>query len=618
MKPLIAPSTRSEKFITLARPLVARRDFFGLLTAASLFGLAGCTTPAVRSQSPEDHLSVETQTKLVGDLASPFGMNWIKVEQVALLTGLAGTGSDPAPSPNRSALIGEMQVRGVPNPSQILNSTNNSLVLLRAFIPPGVQKGDHFDVDVRLAPQSETTSLKYGWLMDARLIETAVLSDGQVHDGHTWGHAEGALLVDPMAESNDDKGLLTHAKVLGGGTATRERKLGLVISGDQKSIRSSAQIGAALNKRFHTYSHGTKQGIATPKTDEYIELAVLSRYKNNLARYMRVVRSVALQETETLRVQRLRILEQQLLDPVSAANAALKLEAIGNDAIKVLAKGMQSNDLEVRFYAAEALAYLDYADAAKVLADTARNEPVFRAWAFTALSAMDDSNAVEALKELFDANSAETRYGAFRSLWAINPKEPIIRGENLKGQFSYHLIASPAAPMVHVTKSVRPEIVLFGADQRMRTPIALEAGNKIVIKSLDSDQIVVSHFSADESDQKRIVSTKLDDVIRATVELGGTYPDVVQMLQQAKTQNALEGRFEVEALPDQRRLFDRLVDELAENQKDKSAAQRKGVSVASPLGELFGRGTPNTGSSEQPPHSDVNKKPVSTEKNPGL
>ena len=200
-------------------------------------------------------------------------------------------------------------------------------------------------------------------------------------------------------------------------------------------------------------------------------------------------------------------------------------------------------------------------------------------------------------------------------MWAINEKEPVLRDEYLKGQFHYHLIASKAAPMVHITKSVRPEIVLFGPDQRLKLPLALEAGNKIVIKSTSDEQILVSKFSSNESDQKRLVSTRLDDVIRAVVELGATYPDVVQMLQQAKMLNAFEGRFEIEALPDHGRLYDRLKDEMAENPKNKSAAERKGVSVSSPLGELFGRGASSGGSTESSPSSDGKKKAAFAEKN---
>jgi hypothetical protein len=46
------------------------------------------------------------------------------------------------------------------------------------------------------------------------------------------------------------------------------------------------------------------------------------------------------------------------------------------------------------------------------------------------------------------------------------------------------------------------------------------------------------------------VSTNVDEVIRAIVSLEGDYPDVVQMLQQAKNAGALPSRFRVNALPE--------------------------------------------------------------------
>ena len=45
--------------------------------------------------------------------------------------GLHGTGSDPEPSPQRAALLEEMQRRGVENPNALLASNNASLVLVR-------------------------------------------------------------------------------------------------------------------------------------------------------------------------------------------------------------------------------------------------------------------------------------------------------------------------------------------------------------------------------------------------------------------------------------------------------------------------------------------------------
>ena len=164
----------------------------------------------------------------------------------------------------------------------------------------------------------------------------------------------------------------------------RERSLGLLIRPDEKSFATSKRIGDVLNRRFHSYAHGMQQGVATPKTDEYIDLRLHPRYKYNIPRYMQVVRAVALNENPVEQIGRLKLLEKQLLDSLTCATAAIRLEALGKDGIPVLRTGMKSADPEARFYAAEALAYLDDPAAAKPLADTARREPAFRAHALAA------------------------------------------------------------------------------------------------------------------------------------------------------------------------------------------------------------------------------------------
>ncbi len=65
-------------------------------------------------------------------------------------------------------------------------------------------------------------------------------------------------------------------------------------------------------------------------------------------------------------------------------------------------------------------------------------------------------------------------------------------------------------------------------------------------------------------------------MIRAIVELGGTYPDVVQALQQAKADGALPSRFEVDALPQPGRRYDRDVQQAIQAEGDKPADAEDG------------------------------------------
>jgi flagellar basal body P-ring protein FlgI len=539
--------------------------------------------PILRQQSPEPQLSDSDSplTTLVGDLAHPYGMEYIKLEAVALMTGLQGTGEDPPPSPQRAALLGEMNRREVKRPNQILASPNTALVLVRGLLRPGIEAGEQFDIEVRTPSRSNTSSLRGGQLLETRLTEMAVLG-GQIRQGHLMAIAEGPMLVDPTADSPEELARARKGRVLGGGRASKSRSLGLVLDHEKQSVRMSQTISKAISKRFFSYFEGQRRGVATPKTDEFIELQLHPRYKDNVGRYMRIVRSVAVNESHNQLQTRLQLLNNQLLDPITSAAAALRLEAISSDqAIEVLKQGLVADDPEVRFYAAEALAYLDITEAVDPLVKIAREEPVFRAHALVALSAMDDGAAYDQLRTLLEVKSAETRYGAFRSLTAMAPNDSLVRGEMMNNKFRYHILDIPGESLVHVTSSHQPEVVLFGKEHRLTLPLVLDAGPHILVNGLSGGEVKISRFG--ETTQQRVVSNNLDAVIRTVVELGGEYPDIVQMIQQAKDTGCLTSRFRVNAIPTGG-------GELLESNTDSVADQKTSESyrIQTPQSELFG------------------------------
>ena len=572
---------------------------------------AGCSSLDLFSGLSQglDDKSDEPTTRLVGDLAVPFGTFPIRVEAVALVTGLQGTGSDPPPSPQRGVLIDEMKARGVTNPNALLASKNTSLVLVQGVLPAGIQKGDRFDVEVRIPSRSETTSLRGGWLMQSRLAELAALSDNRIHSGRLLALAEGPVMVDPSADAKGNRAAFGCGRVLGGGIALKPRDLGLVLKPDEQSVTSSSRVANAVNRRFHTFQAGVQVGVAKAKTDKFVELAIHRKYKDNLARYFRVVRAIAVRETDTEQRRRIIKLQEKLLEPITAAQAAVELEAIGTQGVEPLCRALQSGDPEVRFYAAEALAYLDRRQAAEPLGQIARDEPAFRVFALTALSAMDDFAAYEQLRSMLDLPSVETRYGAFRALWAMNPRDALVAGERLNAEFSYHLLDTAGPPLIHVTHNRRPEIVLFGREQKFLTPLAVNAGNQIMITSCGPEQLAVSKFSLREADQKRVVSSRVDDVIRAIVELGGTYPDVVQTIQEAKLAGALPSRFEVDALPEAGRTYERAG--LPKQGENASAEGEDSAptSPASPAPDLFTKKGDSDQTSKESGDPDADKMP---------
>jgi hypothetical protein len=314
--------------------------------------------------------------------------------------------------------------------------------------------------------------------------------------------------------------------------------------------------------------------MAEAKTDQMIVLDVHPRYKDNYPRYLQVIRSVAFRETSVSQRVRMQQLHEDLLTPETSEQAALQLEAIGNDALPVLKAGLKSPLLEVRYNASVALAYLEQAEAIPALTEAIKEERAFRVFALAAMSTIDDAEAHLTLRELMSEPSAETRYGAFRALWTLDRKDPFIYGEDMgfikpdadddvnakpkKGLWKLHVLNTEGSPMVHCTLRTRPEIVVFGAKQELIPPLVLSAGRHVLITAQPgSSKASVTRFDADRPDQRREVPLRVAEIIRAADELGATYPDVVQMLVQASEQRNLPARLETDALPESGRVYQR-------------------------------------------------------------
>ncbi|MBM4023029.1 MAG: hypothetical protein FJ284_12480, partial [Planctomycetes bacterium] len=472
-----------------------------LLVAASAV-LGGCAGPAIRSQSPEIEAlaSLEAGTKLVGDYTSPWGLAAKRIEAAALITGLADTGSDPPPGPQRSALLADMQARGVVDPNTLLASLGTSLVWAHGYLPAGCRKGDRFDITVEVPANNDTTSLAGGWLMETRLAEKAVVAN-TIRDGHQLGIAEGALLVDPASSGTLDSKSRLRAIVPGGGVILADREIGLVIAAEHRSFAISKRLGDWINRRFHTVVRGAKRGVANPKTDRYIALEVPSLYRHNLPRYIHAVQSIAVIEPPEGRHARMQLLARQLGDPVTAPAAALRLEAIGKDGIPTLKQALDSDDAEVRFAAAEALAYLGESVAARHLAEAARSLRSARPAALAALAVIDDAHGIDALETLLASRSVETRYGAFRALERLDPDMLLVRGESFGDACRLHVLDVGGTPLIHATRRDRREFVFFGSEHPVARGLRAEAGRSIVVV-VDGGTATVNRFLPGQPDKQ--------------------------------------------------------------------------------------------------------------------
>lgn len=537
----------------------SRRGFL----AAGALSLAGCSGFMKGKEKEEDDEAARARAaeyfdpsrpRFIGEIAGVWGTGFTKVEAVALVTNLKGTGSAPPADELRRQLMNEMKILDVENPNQVLDGLDTSLVLVRGLMPPGIQKGETYDVEVFVPRRSETKSLRGGTLMPTRLT-TAQEVGSVVKKGHLLSTARGPILVDSVFWEGDET-LEMHGRILGGGVAQQARPLGLFIRDDAQSVAVTMRVATAINRRFDTYKDGAKTGVATPKDNKIVELLVPRSYRHNLGRYLQVVRHINYNEAPGMRGQLLEKLTMEIADPLTAMSAAAKLEAIGVEGQPILLRTLGHPDPEMRFLAAEALAYQGKSEAAPILGEIAVNLPAFRWHAITALAGMDDVEAGVALAALLDHPEMETRYAAFRAMLVRSPSDPTIAGRSIGDSFRLHTIVTNGPPAIHFSRVRSAEVVVFGHDQRVAENFLVVTPG-LNVQAIGSDQVRISKFDAAAGDQVRICSARVEEIIRAMGLLGVSYGDLLGHFRLAAKSGMLAGDFAIHAMPNPNRRYGR-------------------------------------------------------------
>ncbi len=526
----------------------------------------GCQELDLRLQSPEEERrenakaalrGEEGHSQLIGDYINVTGLKVVALDGVGLVVNLDGTGDDPASTVYRTSVEDDMRRRGIRDPNRILADPSTTVVKVRAYLPPLLKKHERFDVEVQMPDGSEAKSLRGGTLLECNLAEQAFVPGRGSLKGHRLAVANGQILV---AGDDEDSasGSLKRGIVPGGAVYVGDdRNLAIFLRPDYKNVRMADTIAKRIGQRFHDYDqYGIKRPLAEAVNDGKIELIVHGRYRDNYPRFLQCIRSMTLRETTIERQLRIQKLKEEVQSGPTAARAAIELEAIGVDAIPVLQASLAAPELEARFYAAEALAYLGQDEAAPVLREAAAQEPAFRVYALAALTALDSAAAAVELQTLLDHASMETRYGAVRALSTMDPHDPSIAAEELPGGCVLRVVDSTGEPMIHLTRRMKSEIVVFGAEQRFQPPMVAAAGKDFLIKAdAHRTTVTINHFIPGEETERVEVSSCVADVIRALAKLGARYPDIVQLLVEADRQHNLPGEIGIDEMPRAGRTF---------------------------------------------------------------
>ncbi|HAC89788.1 MAG TPA: hypothetical protein DCF63_04025, partial [Planctomycetaceae bacterium] len=390
-----------------------RTLFCLLLLVAGLS--SGCTTAwfrpnkANQAESRRDkirkRLEAENRPKSIIEIGGARQLSYGSLENIALVSHLPGTGGKVDPSPQRERMLDTMRRHDVKDTNTFLDSNETAMVAVVAAIPPAVRKGDRLNVAVKLSAQAHATDLAQGWLRETSLVETGVLG-GRVRESFDRAKAEGSLVTQAQFTGSQEPQAKLEAVVVGGARLLKERDLGISLSPEFADALTMAAVVPAINHRF-THFDGTKQtGIATPVSDDYIEIKIPPRYSLDPYHLMNVILRIRFNESESQQAERIEALSQQIQQVATVRQACWELEALGESSKDILASQIHSDDATIQFCCARSLAYLADDRAASVLAELAVSQPELREGCLNALASLDNYRSDEALRSLINQSDA--------------------------------------------------------------------------------------------------------------------------------------------------------------------------------------------------------------------
>ena len=556
------------------------RRWWGIVALCLMATLGGCTS-LWRGKSDEadqeaglrELMKAPKAPDLVREATAPHGMRPIEVDGVGAVNGLPGTGGPADPSVFRDQLIEEMKRHDVVDPHHYLERNDTALVRVRATVPPGARRGDAIDIRILAPKESRVSDLHGGRLLDTRLRQQQVLQN-TVRQSDVMAIAIGPVLTRADFYPGSDA-LQIEGNILGGGRIQVTRKLGLILRPKFQHVKVAAAISSAINRRFFFFDGTTRRGISKPMEDDFIEIDVHPRYRDNLGRMMDVVQAVSVKPEASETQARLADLADRLSKPAKARDAAVQLEAIGESAVPTLLEGARSSNPELRFYAAESLAYLDRSESIEPLESAAREVAAFRPQALLALQGLDHQLAIEALQRLMDEPSLETRYGSFCAIRRRVDGKRTLSGRTL-GPFWLYKVPSTAPPAVVVSLRESPEIVLMGETSLVEIPQFMRGPGGLLIKRdpAESDKLRISRFQPGKEDRRTTVSNSVSALIEGIVAVGGGYGDAIAVLRSAKDEGFLADQLAIDPLPKSSRTYHR--DEHSEDSsKDESTPSER-------------------------------------------
>ena len=484
----------------------------------------------------------------VGEVARIAGREFIPVQAYGFVTGLDGTGTRVVPPGIRQEILNVMRRNKVQNPEELLASPDTAVVQVTGLLTPGIAKGEVFDLEVRAPPNTETTSLDGGFLLETDLRETVSMREVEARS-EILALGRGSIFVSPF--TTDKKGDTADprlGRILAGGKAVKTRQFRLALL--SPSVRTVDQIIRTVNARFPDAAKGTPD-------PGRVDLEVPADYRDDKDHFLDLVGALYLRETAEARDRRVGLLMDTLQSEKDLDRVAISLEAFGPTVFARLRPLADHPSQTVRFYVGRTLANLQEPQAVYILERIALDDrSEFQEAAVEALGQIRSGVGLGILGRVLDAANARVRLAAWRAMARLTPETFVVR--RFEDKFVLSAVATKAEPFVYVSRTSKPHIAVFG-DISVRPPILAETRRVTATALADAKHLILMarrhgkdiHIEA-PLDVKGLIEVLASPLAadpakdRGGLDLG--YGDVVGLLNEMAKKGVLSGAIMLQPL----------------------------------------------------------------------
>ena len=416
------------------------------------------------------------------------------VSGYGFVSNLNGTGDTNAPNAVREYMVKEMIKHKwdsslistrTPTPEEALRDPRNAIVQVDGYLPPGVRKGQKFDIQVSAIEGNNTTSLAQGDLFQTEL---RILGANPLDPGgsvNVFARAEGPVFVNPAYALKTDlesdpaaRRSLRMGLIMNGARSLEDRPLGLRLR--QPSMRMSRYVEQRIDQRLQEIRPDV---IGAAQDEGIVHIYVPPGLNGDWEHFAGLVNFLYLNNTPEFAAVKAR----QLADEAVKPNAPLleisyAWEGLGKAALPVIhERGLMSHaNGDVAFAAARAAAYLSDAGAPQALINIARTPGhKFQVNAVQVLGTLPASPSIkEMLRPLLDSKETLVRLEAYKVL-ARNGDYGVfampIAGGPEKGGFTLDVVRSEGPPIIYATQRGEPRVAVIGNRIGINMPITFAA-----------------------------------------------------------------------------------------------------------------------------------------------